>query len=346
MPETMKAVVKAGPQPGVELMEVALPEVAPGEVLVKVKSASICGTDLHIYKWDNWASRRVKPPRILGHEICGEVVEVGREVKSIKVGDFVTIECHIPCRACYQCRTGRYNVCRNLKIIGVDRDGGFAEYISVPEIDAWANDPQLPLEWATIQDPLGNAIDSVLCEEVAGKTVAVVGCGPIGLLAIGVARASGAAQIYAWDINDYRLAIAAKMGATATFNPLCSDVVAEIMEATGGNGVDVVLEMSGNARALRQGLSVLTPGGRISLLGLSDGPVEIDLNNDIVFKAARVYGITGRNMFSTWYKAARLLSTGRLDPTPVITHRLPLAEFKAAMQLVESGNCGKVLLYP
>jgi threonine 3-dehydrogenase len=213
-------------------------------------------------------------------------------------------------------------------------------------VDVWKNDPSIPVEFTAIQEPLGNAIDTVLAEDVAGKTVLVTGCGPIGLLAIGVARASGATSILASEVSPLRRDLAMQMGATQCWDPSAIDIVEAVCDETHGDGVDVLLEMSGNHRALQQGLQALTQGGRVSLLGLFSGPVELDLNTDIILKDVRVYGITGRHMFATWYKAARFLQSGRLDPTPILTHRLPLRDIDQAMVLIARGECGKVVLVP
>lgn len=340
----MQAVVKSKSAPGAELLMVDIPSVGVGEVLVKVKVTSICGSDLHIYRWNSWAQQHVHPPQIMGHEMAGEVVELGVGVSSLKAGDFISAETHIPCGYCKQCRTGNTHICKNLKILGVDTNGSFAEYVVIPEAIAWKNDPSIPFHFASVQEPLGNAIDTVLSEDVAGKSVAIIGTGPIGMLAVGVARVSGATDIFVTDINDYRLEIAKKMGATLTLNPNKNDVVTEILSASYGEGVDVVLEMSGNANALIQGCKMLTPGGRISLLGVFDSPVTMEFNNLIIFKAIRVYGITGRRMFSTWYKAANLLKSKTLDLNPVITHQFKLHEFEKGFELMKTGMCGKIVL--
>ncbi|HEY7493029.1 MAG TPA: L-threonine 3-dehydrogenase [Candidatus Tectomicrobia bacterium] len=343
---TMLAVVKARPQRGGELTRVAVPQCQPHEVLVRLRATSVCGTDVHIYHWDQWAQHRLTLPRILGHEAAGEVVEVGREVQGIAVGDLVSAETHIPCGHCYQCRTGKPESCQRLKILGIDTDGAFAEYVALPEIDVWKNDPVIPLECTAIQEPLGNAIDTVLAEDVAGKTVLVTGCGPIGLLAIGIARAAGATSIFATEVSPFRRQLATRMGATQVWNPLEVDVVEAVREMTDGKGADVLLEMSGKAQALQHGLQALTQGGRVSLLGLFARPVSLDLSTQVILKDVRLYGITGRHMFATWYKAARFLKAGRLDPSPILTHRLPLCAFDQAMELITQGECGKVILLP
>lgn len=346
MPDTMKAVLKTAPKPGAELRQVPIPEAGPSDVLIRVLATSICGTDLHIYEWNDWAKNRIKPPQIMGHEMTGVVEKVGERVTSVREGDSVSVETHIPCGFCYQCRTGRSEVCQNLKILGVDRDGAFAEYVSVPEIDVWKNDPSMPPEIATIQENLGNAIDTVLAEDVAGKTVAVMGCGPVGLFAIGLAKACGATAVFATDVNRFRLNLANKVGANVALHAVNDEVVQVIKEETRGDGVDVVLEMSGNSNALLQGMRIITSGGRLSLLGLFNGDVTLDLNEGIIMKGIRVYGITGRRMFSTWYKAARFLESGLLDVTPVITHHFRLEDINQAMELMKSGNCGKIVFSP
>ena len=231
MQKTMQAVVKAHPAPGAEIREVKVPEFGRNEVLVKVKVASICGTDLHIYEWDRWAQGRIHPPLIPGHEFCGEVVAYGDEVTSVKDGDFVSAEMHVACGKCLQCRTGEAHICQNVKIIGVDANGAFAEYVVIPESNVWKLDPAIPQEYASILDPLGNAVHAVLAGEIAAKTVAVTGCGPIGLFSIAVARATGAAQVFAIEVNEHRRKIAAQMKADAVLDPSTQDVKAEILQA-------------------------------------------------------------------------------------------------------------------
>src|SRR5499425_2358456 len=240
---TMLAVVKPKPAPGTEIREVKIPAFGRTDVLVKVKVASICGTDLHIYEWDRWAQNRIHPPLIPGHEFCGEVVAFGNEVTSVKEGDFVSAEMHVACGKCLQCRTGEAHICQNVKIIGVDADGAFAEYVVIPESNIWKLDPAIPLEYASILDPLGNAVHSVLAGEIAAKAVAITGCGPIGLFAIAVARAVGASQVFAIETNSHRRSIATEMKADLALDPATQDVQSEIRERTGGLGADVVLEM-------------------------------------------------------------------------------------------------------
>lgn len=340
----MKAIMKVKPEKGAEICWIPTPKIGPKEVLVQVKVASICGSDLHIYDWDQWASNRIKPPRVFGHELSGEVIEVGDEVNSVQVGTFVSAETHISCGHCIQCRTGNAHVCRNFKILGVDVDGCFAEYVAIPENNVWKNDGSLPLELTSLQEPLGNATYTVLSDEIVGRTVLALGCGPIGIMAIGVARACGASTIIGVDIIDYRLNLAKKMGADFILNDKKEDIVDKILSITNEEGVDVLLEMSGVPSAIRKGFKVLRNAGRASLLGIPALPMEFDLSNDIIFKGVKVYGITGRKMFDTWYQVSRLLKSHRLDISPVITHRLKFEEFERGFELMKSGKCGKIIL--
>ena len=346
MSSTMQAVVKAKSAPGVEIQEVHRPAFGPADVLVKVEAASVCGTDLHIYDWDPWAQGRIHPPLIPGHEFCGIVVAAGSQVTTVREGDFVSAEMHVACGKCLQCRTGQAHICQYVKIIGVDANGAFAEYVVIPETNIWKLDPSLPREYGPILDPLGNAVQTVLAGEIAAKTVAIVGCGPIGLFAIAVARACGAAAVYALEINDHRRQLAHEMHADFVLNPSKDDVAAIVREQTNGIGVDVVLEMSGHPDAMRLGFEILRTGGRVSLLGLPARPVEIDFARDIIFKGATVQGINGRKMYETWYQMEALLKAGKLDLKPVITHRLPMESFAEGMELLKSGEASKILLYP
>src|SRR5690242_17825229 len=244
MPEKMVAIVKPEPKAGAEVREVPKPPFGPRDVLVKVKVASVCGTDLHIYNWDQWAQKRIHPPLVPGHEFCGHVAAIGNEVTTVKEGDFVSAEMHVNCGKCFQCRTGQAHICQFVKIIGVDADGAFAEYVTIPESNIWKLDPAIPQEYASILDPLGNAVHTVLAGEIAAKTVAITGCGPIGLFAIAVARAVGAAQVFAIEVNEHRRRIAQQMKADVVLDPSKDDVLSTVMQQTGGLGVDVVLEMA------------------------------------------------------------------------------------------------------
>ncbi len=343
----MKAVIKAKPGPGAELVDMEKPVPGSDQVLVKVLATSICGTDLHIYEWNEWAQARIKNlPQVMGHELCGEVLELGKNVKNVKKGDIISAETHIACGHCYLCHTGNAHICVNGKIFGVDVNGVFAEYAVVPSANAWILDEKIPKDFASVMEPLGNAVHTVLAGEITGNTVLVTGCGPIGVMSVAVSRICGATKVIATELNDYRIQLAKKVGADLVINPKKENVVEKVLKETDGLGIDVVLEMSGNPIAIKQAFESLRPGGRFSILGIPDKPMEIDLGKDIIFKYITVQGINGRLMFSTWHKTSRFLSSGRLDLEPIITHRFRLEEFEKGMELMQSGNCGKILLYP
>ncbi|MBA7605729.1 L-threonine 3-dehydrogenase [subsurface metagenome] len=343
----MKAVIKAKPGPGAELVDMEKPVPEADQVLVKVLATSICGTDLHIYEWNEWAQARIKNlPQVMGHELCGEVLELGKNVKNVKKGDIISAETHIACGHCYLCHTGNAHICVNGKIFGVDVNGVFAEYAVVPGANAWILDEKIPKDFASVMEPLGNAVHTVLAGEITGNTVLVTGCGPIGVMSVAVSRICGATKVIATELNDYRIQLAKKVGADLVINPKKENVVEKVLKETDGLGIDVVLEMSGNPIAIKQAFESLRPGGRLSILGIPDKPIEIDLGKDIIFKYITVQGINGRLMFSTWHKTSRFLSSGRLDLEPIITHRFRLEEFEKGMGLMQSGNCGKILLYP
>src|ERR1700728_195517 len=346
MPSTMSAVVKPEAAPGAEIREVKIPTFGPTEVLVKVEVASICGTDLHIYNWDRWAQNRIHPPLIPGHEFCGKVAAFGSEVTSVKEGDFVSAEMHVACGKCLQCRTGEAHICQNVKIIGVDANGAFAEYVVIPESNIWKLDPGIPPEYASILDPLGNAVHTVLAGEIAAKTVAVTGCGPIGLFAIAVARAVGATTVFAIEVNEHRRKLAARMKADHAIDPSKQDVRSIIAEKTGGLGVDVVLEMAGHPDAIRSAFDIVRRGGGISLLALTSEPISLNFSEDIIFKGITIQGINGRRMYQTWYQMTALLKSGRLDLHPVITDRIPMKDFSRAMARLKTGEASKILVYP
>jgi threonine 3-dehydrogenase len=317
-------------------------------VLIRVEAASLCGTDLHIYRWDPWAQERLteRLPQIFGHEMAGRIVALGDGANAsgtLAIGTRVAAETHLVDGTCYQCRTGRAYVCANLRILGVDADGAFAEYMTLPAGNAWPSNDLSP-EIAAIQEPMGNAVHAAFVEEVTGETVLVTGCGPIGLMSIAIAKLAGATKVIATDINPERRRMATSMGADLVLDA-AGDVVAQVRAATGGVGADIVLEMSGAEPAIRQGFDAVTNGGRVSLLGLPSRPVTLDLNNEIIFKGLRVYGITGRRMFETWYRTQALLAQG-LDLSPIVTHRLPLTRFHEAFELLAAGHAGKVVLLP
>jgi threonine 3-dehydrogenase len=346
MPDTMLAVVKPEPKPGAEIREVKIPAFGRTDVLVKVSVASVCGTDLHIYNWDPWAQRRIHPPLIPGHEFCGTVAAVGDEVTSVQEGDFVSAEMHVACGKCLQCRTGEAHICQHVSIIGVDSNGAFAEYVVIPESNIWKLDPAIPQEYASILDPLGNAVHTVLAGEIAAKTVAITGTGPIGLFAIAVARACGATQVFAIEVNQYRRKIAQQMKADHVLDPTTQDVRQIIMDLTGGTGVDVVCEMAGHPDAIRTAFNIVRRGGRISLLGLTSKPIALNFSEDIIFKGITVQGINGRRMYQTWYQMTALLKAGKLDLHPVITDKLAMKDFNQGMERLKTGEASKILLYP
>jgi len=339
----MQAIVKQKRAPGLTVTSVPKPSPGPGEVLIAVRHAGVCGTDLHIADWNAWAEGRIKPPVVVGHEFAGEIVGVGDAVSELKTGQLVTAEGHIVCGHCLQCRTGNSHICRNTRIIGVDRDGAFAEYIVMPATNVLPLDG-IPTTVGAVMDPMGNAFHTVLSADIPGSTVLVVGCGPIGCFAVGIARAAGAAKVIASDVNATRLALARKMGAHVTVNAATDDVVRAVLDETGGEGADVVCEMSGVPSALHQAFAAVRMGGRVQLLGLPKGQVPIDFANEIIFKGTTVYGVIGRKMYETWHQMRRYLSAGLLDPRPVITHQFPLAKIDEALAAIRSGNAGKIIL--
>ena len=346
MPEMMRAVVKTKPGPGLEYCIVPVPRIGPRDILVKTRATSICGTDLHIYNWDPWSANRIKPPVIVGHELCGDVVEIGRDVTSVQVGDFISAESHIVCHICDLCRTGNAHICRNVQIIGVDRDGAFAEYVAIPAVNAWVNPPEMLPEIAALQENFGNAVHTALATPVVARKVLVTGCGPVGLMTIEVARAGGARSLYVSDVSDYRLSLARKVGADITVNVKTQDLRQLVLDATSGEGVDVLLEMSGAPSAIRDGFELLKAGGHAVLLGLPQKPFEFDLANLVIMKGVTVHGIAGRKLWETWYTMRGLLRAGAVDLAPLITHRFKLEEFEKAFATMASGDSGKVVMTP
>ena len=341
---TMRALVKETAAPGAAVREVPVPEPGPGEILVRVLAASVCGTDVHIERWDKWAQENFGPPPMtFGHEMAGIVVARGPGATRIALGELIAAETHWVDWSCYQCRTGRAHVCQHMRILGVHVPGSFAQYVVLPEANAWVSEGLKP-EIAALQEPLGNAVHAAFVEEVAGQTAVVTGCGPIGLMSIGVLKMAGARAVYATDINPERMAMAERMGADLVLDAR-EDVVSRLRAETDGNGVDIVLEMSGSAAALHQGLAAVTNGGRVSLLGTHAVPATLDLSQEVIFKGIRIYGITGRRLWDTWYRTTALLEEG-LDISPIITHRLPLGEYAKAFDLVASGHAGKIVLLP
>ncbi|MGH7606453.1 MAG: L-threonine 3-dehydrogenase [Gemmatimonadales bacterium] len=341
----MQAIVKAQRAPGLKVTTVPQPSAGPGEVLIAVRHAGVCGTDLHIAEWNAWAQGRIRPPLVVGHEFAGEIQALGDGVTELKVGQLVTAEGHLVCNHCLQCRTGNSHICRNTRIIGVDRDGAFAEYITMPANNVLSLDG-IPTEVGAIMDPMGNAFHTVLTADIPGSTVFVVGCGPIGCFAVGIARAAGATKVIASDVNPTRLALAARMGAHVTVNAATDDVVRIVLAETGGEGADVVCEMSGVPSALHQAFAAVRMGGRVQLLGLPTGEVPVNFATEIIFKGITLYGVIGRKMYETWHQMRRFLaaSGAPFDPRPVITHTFPLAKIDDALAAIRSGDAGKVIL--
>ena len=341
----MAALKKLRPEPGLWFVpDAPIPEMGPRDVLIAVTHAGICGTDRHIYEWDAWSQSRIPVGITTGHEFVGRVVATGDAVQRIKIGQRVSGEGHIGCGVCQPCRTGRAHICEKVDIIGIDRDGCFAQYLSLPEDNCWPVDPRIPDHIAAIFDPLGNAMHTVMAAGVSGRSVLITGVGIIGLMAVTIARAAGAGTIVVSDLDDRRLELARTLGADLSLrgdNPAFHE---KVREATHDQGPEILLEMSGSARAIRQGFTALRNGGRVALLGLPSKPVELDLNNDIIFKGATVLGINGRLMYETWFQVESFVLSGRLKLDPIVTHQLPLEDFNRGFKLMQNGEAIKVVL--
>ncbi|HLV27000.1 MAG TPA: L-threonine 3-dehydrogenase [Gemmatimonadales bacterium] len=337
----MRALVKNSAGPGFSLAHVPVPEIREDEVLIRVRRAGVCGTDVHIYEWDNWASSRCKPPFVVGHEFAGNVVQVGRLVTDVAVGDRVTAEGHIVDGRCPLCRTGNSHVCPHTKIIGVDRDGCFADYIAMPATNVWHLDDNVSYEIGSIHDPMGNAFHTALAATIPGSTVLVTGCGPIGCFAVGICVAAGASRVIASDVLPRRLELARSMGAHDIVTPDKADEV--VRRATDGLGVDVVLEMSGVPAAIHQAFRLVRLGGHVNMLGIPSRPIDVDFASEIIFKGITVYGVVGRRMYDTWIQMQQFLRAGKFNPEPVITHRFPLEQYDDAIAAIKSGEAGKVV---
>lgn len=342
--DTMWGIQKPSAAPGIKMVTVPVPTVGPKDVRIRVTAFAICGTDLHIVEWDRWAESRIKPPLVFGHEFTGVVESVGAEVSLVQPGDRVTGETHVYCGLCYACRRGLAHLCQNVKILGVDRQGAFADYVVIPEGNVWKLHPDIPEEIAAIHDPLGNAVHTALAGPIAGLRFAVFGCGPIGCFSVGVLKASGASSVIAIDKNPLRLELAERMGADLLLNVEKDDIVKTILRETDGRGVDGLLEMSGHPQAFRDGFEALANGGRAALLGIPSAPLEIDVAREVIFRGVTVQGINGRIIFDTWYRMQELLLSGKLDVRPVITHVLGWSEFENAVELQRSGRAGKIVL--
>lgn len=337
----MRALVKETAAPGFTLKDVPEPTIRDDEVLIRVRRAGVCGTDVHIYEWDDWARGRCHPPFIVGHEFAGDVARVGSLVVDVHVGDRVTAEGHIVDGRCLLCRTGNAHACPYTKVIGVDRDGCFAEYIAMPATNVWHLDDDISYDIGGIHDPMGNAFHTALTAEIPGATVLITGCGPIGIFAVGICHAAGASRIIASDVNETRLALAKQMGADDVVHP--DELERTVKRHTDGLGVDVVLEMSGVPSAIHQAFALVRRAGRVQMLGVPAKPMQFDFATELIFKGVTVYGVTGRRMYETWIQITRFLRSREFDPTPVITHRFPLEEYDAAIDAIKSGAAGKVV---
>ncbi len=345
----MKAIVKEKPGFGAKYADIDIPVIKQDELLIKIDHASICGSDVPIYNWTGWAPQRIKPPMVFGHEICGEVIEIGKLAKGFSKGDFVSVESHIFCGLCYQCRNDQRHVCRNVKIIGIDTPGGFSEYAAIAARCAWKHTDNSLKDIGSIMEPFGNAVYATLAEDVVAQNVLICGCGPQGLFAVAIAKASGAKNVIAVDAAKYRLKLAEKMGADCILEAADKDIYNKIMKQCKiQGGMDVAIEMSGNKNAINLSLNVLRPGGRFTAFGLPSKAIELNYANDIVFKGIKIYGIVGREIFKSWYKMESLLKSRSVDPRPVITHRFRFKDYKKAFAVMSSKEkkCGKVLLLP
>lgn len=344
---TMKCVVKDQKEEGLTLTTKPIPsDLMPHEVLIKVKYTSVCGTDYHIYKYDDWAKKRLQLPFTAGHEFSGEIVKLGSDVSNVKLGDIVSAETHIICGTCEFCLRGEGHICENTKIIGVDTDGCFAEYVKIPAENCFVNSKDANPLFLSVQEPLGNAVHTMLEYDILDKDVVVVGCGPIGLMGVNVAKAAGARKIIAIEVNEYRLNLAKELGADVIINPAKEDTVIRVFEETNGRGPDVIGEFSGNKYAIEDAFKYCKPGGKISLLGLPTKDIEIDLANLIVFKGITVYGVVGRKIYDTWYQVKDLVDQNKLDFDKIITHVMPMSKIEEAMKIMGSGNSGKIVLIP
>lgn len=345
----MKAIYKPRAGPGARFGKVKDLRLKKDEILIRVHRASICGSDLPIYQWTSWAPERVKVPMVFGHEFCGSVVEAGSATRDFAKGDFVSVESHVYCGLCYQCRNGQRHVCQSLKIIGVDGPGGFSEYAAVPARCAWKHQDGALRDLGSLMEPFGNAVYSVLVEDVACQSLLVLGCGPQGLFSIAVAKASGARPVVAVEGSAFRAKLARRLGASAVVDPSRPNLLEETLKAGKcPGGFDVVVEMSGAASAISLALKAVKNGGRVTAFGIPSRRVELDWANDVIFKGVRIYGIVGRRIFETWFKTDSLLRSGAVDLRPVVTHSFPMRDYEKAFAVMASPekNCGKVLLVP
>ena len=332
----MLAVVKEKAEPGVVVKQVPIPKPDKGELLIKVKAASICGTDIAIYDWTPWAESHIKPPIVIGHEVLGEVVEINGE-SEIKVGDLISSETHIFCGECYQCQNNRRHICENMQLFGIGRNGGFAEYATVPIRTSWKNDPAIPLEWMSVQEPFGNAVHAVTKASVSGKRVVIFGMGPTGLAASAVARASGASEVIGIDPVEYRRNLAMKMGCDKAYDALPQEY---------DNSCEIVIDMSGFPPAIARAFDAVRIGGTLMAFGIPKTPISIDWGKYMINKELTILSVFGRHIWETWEQTTELLKSGKINLDPIITHRFPLSSFEEAMTIMKSGQSGKIVLTP
>ncbi len=340
--KTMKALVKRNAMPGLWLEDVPVPTIGINDVLIRVDRTGICGTDLHIYNWDSWAQKTIPVPMVVGHEFVGEIVAVGSNVNDFFPGEIVSGEGHVVCGRCRNCLAGRRHLCKDTSGVGVNRPGAFAEYLSLPQTNVWHQAPGVDLDVASIFDPLGNAVHTALSFDLLGEDVLVTGAGPIGIMAVAVAKHAGARHVVITDVNPYRLALAKRMGATVALDVRSGDLRQVMADLDMKEGFDVGLEMSGSPAALRQMLDGVCHGGKIAMLGIPSEPIAIDWNI-VVFNMLTIKGIYGREMYETWYKMTVMIQSG-LDVAPVITHRYHYTEFEKGFAAMKSGESGKVIL--
>lgn len=338
----MKALAKTKSEPGLQLVEVPEPTIGINDVLIRVNRTGICGTDLHIYKWDAWAQKTIPVPMVVGHEFVGEIVAVGSNVNDFRAGDVVSGEGHVVCGRCRNCMAGRRHLCADTKGVGVNRPGAFAEFLSLPMTNVWQHSPGVDQDVAAIFDPFGNAVHTALSFPVLGEDVLITGAGPIGIMAAAIVKHAGARFVVVTDVNNYRLALAKRLGATVALNVQTGNL-RDVQKQLGmKEGFDVGLEMSGNPAAFRDMIDNMCHGGKIAMLGIPTGPMAIDWNK-VVFNMLTIKGIYGREMYETWYQMSVMLESG-LNIAPVITHRLPYTDFEAGFAAMQSGECGKVIL--
>lgn len=338
----MKALSKLKAEPGIWMTDAPKPEVGHNDLLIKIRKTAICGTDVHIYKWDEWASKTIPTPMVVGHEYVGEVVDMGQEVRGFQVGDRVSGEGHITCGHCRNCRAGRVHLCRNTTGVGVNREGAFAEYLVIPAFNAFKIPDNISDELASIFDPFGNAVHTALSFDLVGEDVLITGAGPIGIMAAAVAKHVGARHVVITDVNEYRLDLARKMGASRAVN-VANEKLEDVMKELGmTEGFDIGLEMSGVPSAFNSMLNNMNHGGKIAMLGIPPSDMTVDWNQ-VIFKGLVIKGIYGREMFETWYKMASLIQSG-LDLNPIITHQYSVDDFQAGFDMMISGQSGKVIL--